>query len=134
MLLAALAVALVPGDEGDAPCAVRMGRHDGVKSRVGPLASRSAVVQAVRMRVLAASRGIDKSIMAMFVDPGVTIGVALPDRLVGPLLWAQDGMQFRIQRVVGWRGTTPVDEVPIQVDVVLGRSEEHPSELQSLMS
>src|SRR3546814_18689348 len=59
-------------------------------------------------------------IMAMFVDPGVTIGVALPDRLVGPLLWAQDGMQFRIQRVVGWRGTTPVDEVPIQVDVVLG--------------
>src|SRR3546814_16623606 len=72
------------------------------------------------MRVLAASRGIDKSIMAMFVEPGGTIGVALPDRLVGPLLWAQDGMQFRIQRVVGWRGTTPVDAVPNQVDVVLG--------------
>src|SRR3546814_974308 len=97
-----------------------MARTYGSKGMVRLLASRSAVVQAVRMRVLAASRCINKSIMAMFVDPGVTIGVALPDRLVGPLLWAQAGMQFRIQRVVGWRGTTPVDELPIQVDVVFG--------------
>src|SRR3546814_1595494 len=72
--LAAFANARVPVDEADSSCSLKMARHDGLNSLVRPLASRSAVVQAVRMRVLAASRGIDKSSMPMFVDHGVTIG------------------------------------------------------------